>query len=206
MPTEDLLATPTLTHKDMPFVMFDTKPVEDAAKTKAEGQMRYRDQDYAIVTVPGDSKSNSIEKIESFFRKKEEEMKVGRVHPDWIRKWRHDYDLYRKGQEIPLDGTPIKGWKLLSGAQQEDLIRLHIRTVEELANLSDDGMRNYGMGALELKRRAQAWLSQNQTHEAGALKLAELTRENDSLKDQVATLVTNVQELEKALAKKGKAA
>lgn len=204
MPVEDMLATPTLTPKDMPFVAFKTEAVEDPVRTKAEGVMRFRDQDYAVITVPGDTKSNSIEKVESFFRKKDDEMKAGRVHPDWMRRWKHEYELYKQGLEIPVEGTPIKGWKLISPSQQEDLIRMHVRTVEELANLSDDGARNFGMGSAEIKRRAQAWIAQNGSHESGALKLTELTRENDSLKGQVKALAEKLDELEKAMPKKGK--
>lgn len=204
MPVEDMLATPTLTHKDMPFVAFKTEAVEDPVRTKADGVMRFRDQDYAVITVPGDTKSNSIEKVESFFRKKDDEMKAGRVHPDWIARWKREYELYKQGLEIPLEGTPIKGWKLISPSQQEELIRMHVRTVEELANLTDDGVRNFGMGAVEIKRRAQAWIAQNASHESGALKLTQLTRENDSLKGQVKDLAEKLDELEKAMPKKGK--
>lgn len=204
MPVEDLLATPTLTHRDMPFVAFKTEAVEDPVRTKADGVMRFKDQDYAVITVPGDTKANSIEKVESFFVKKEAERQAGRVHPEWIVRWRKEYDLYKQGLEIPVNGTPIKGWKLLSNAQQEELVRMHIRTVEELADMNADAMRHFGMGAQEYKRRAQSWLAQNQTHETGALQLNALQRENDSLKSQVETLMEKMAELERALPKKGK--
>lgn len=204
MPVGDLLATPTLTTKDMPFVRFETQTVEDPRRTKAEGRACFREQDYAVVTVPGDTKANSIEKVDSFFVKKKEELAAGRVHPDWITRWEREYERYKQGHEIPLEGTPIKGWKLITGSQQEELIRIHIRTVEELANLTDDGVRNFGMGAVELKRRAQAWIAQNESKETGAIKLNELSKENDSLRDQVLLLSSKLDELEKAVAKRGK--
>lgn len=202
MAVDDMLATPTLTSRDMPYVRFETQTIEDAQRTKAEGVIRHKDQDYAIVTVPGDTKSNSIEKVETFFRKKQDELHAGRVHPDWLVRWKQDYERYKSGQEIPLEGTPIKGWKLLTGSQQEDFLRMNVRTVEELANLTDDGVRNFGMGAVELKRRAQAWIAQNASKETGALRLTELGRENDSLRDQVLLLSNKIDELEKALSKK----
>jgi hypothetical protein len=201
MPVDEMLATPALSHKEMPYVVFKTETIPDPVRTKTDGVYRCKDQDYAVITVPGD-KGNNIDKIEAFFEKKEQELKIGRVHPEWIRKWRNEYALYQQGQAIPEDGTPIKGWKLITGAQQEEFLRMNVRTVEALANLSDDGVRNFGMGAIELKRRAQAWVAQNGSVEAGALKLAEVTRQVDSLLGQVKALTEKNDELEKAVQRK----
>lgn len=205
MLAEDLVAPTELSDRDKPYVRFETKVLPDPVRTKADGVQRFKNQDFAITTVPGDTKSNHIDKIEAFFEKKTQEMRAGRIRPQWLEDWKRDYKRYQEGQEIPVDGTPIHGWKLLTGAQQEELIRMNVRTVENLANLTDDGIRNFGMGAIELKRRAKAWLEQNESKETGALKLAELSRENDSLRDQVLALASKVEELDKALAaKKGK--
>jgi len=203
MPVDDMLDTPVLHQRDMPYVAFKTETIEDKKRTQEDGVMRFKDQDYAVITPPG-GKGNNIERIDSFFCKMEYDAKAGRVHPDWIRKWRSDYEFYRKGQEIPLDGTPIKGWKLITGAQQEELIRLHVLTVESLANLTDEGMRHVGKGALELKRKAQAWLEQNHGKEAGAVKLASVMRENDTLKETVANLTEKVEQLAKLVESKKK--
>lgn len=201
MAVDELLATPTLTSKDMPYVTFTTETIEDPVRTKAEGRMCYKDQDYAVSTVPGD-KGNNIYKIETFFERKQEEARNGRVHPEWLTKWKHDYELYRAGQEIPEDGTPIKGWKLISGAQQAELLRINVRTVEALANLNDDGIRNFGMGALEMKRRAKAWIEQNQSKEKDTLLLADLMRQVESLTGTVRSLTEKNEELERAVSKK----
>jgi len=203
--TADVIASSQLTSKDMPHVRYDTKPVEDVPRTKADGVMRFKDQDYAVETMPG-AKATNIFKIENFFERKAEELKSGRILPEWLTHWQSTYELYKKGQEIPLDGTPIRGWKLITGAQQEELIRLNIMTVEALAHLTDEGMRNVGMGALTLKRKAQAWIAQNESHEAGAIKLNTLQRENDTLKETVAAMEEKLEALAKQVEqKKGKA-
>lgn len=199
----EVMATPSVTSKDMPFVSFYTETIEDVKRTKAEGRMCFRDQDFALITQPG-GKSNNKERIESFFSKMEAEVKTGRVHPEWIRAWRGNYELYKKGQEIPLDGTPIRGWKLLPGSVQEELIRLNVLTVENLATLPDEGINAVGMGCREWQRRAQSWLAQNESHESGALKMTELTRKMEELAGQVKNLSEKNDELERALAAKKK--
>lgn len=196
----DMMASSVLTSKDMPHVKFDVDTIEDVQRTKEDGVMRFKDQHYAIVTPPG-GKSNNIYKVEAFFKQMKEELKAGRVLPEWIKHWEASYDLYKKGQEIPLEGTPIRGWKLMSGSQQEECIRFNILTVEQLANLTDEGMRNVGMGALQLKRRAQAWLAQNEEKEGGAVKLTALQRENDTLKETVENLSKKVEFLASQLEK-----
>lgn len=196
----DMMASQILTSKDMPYTTWKTETIEDVPRSKADGVMRFKDQDYDIVTPPG-GKSNNIYKAESFFTAMKGELKAGRVLPEWIKHWEASYELYRKGQEIPLDGTPIRGWKLLPGSQQEECIRFNILTVEQLANLSDEGMRNIGMGALQLKRKAQAWLAQNEKNEGGAVKLASLQRENDVLQQTVAGLTEKLEMLAKQVEK-----
>lgn len=203
MQFDDTLSAPVLQARDMPYVTFKTEPVEDAARTKSEARMCFKDQDFAVVTPPG-GKANNTPKIDQFWAWADQELRNGRVKSEWVHKWKSDYDLYRKGLEIPEDGTPIRGWKLLSGAQQEELLRLNVRTVEALANLNDEGMRSFGMGATELKRKASAWLAQNESKEAGALKLAELTRQIESLNGQLLNQLEKTEELEKALASQKK--
>jgi hypothetical protein len=90
----------------------------------------------------------------------------------------------------------------LSGAQQSELLRINVRTVEALANLNDDGIRNFGMGAVEMKRRAKAWIEQNQSKEKDTLLLADLMRQVDSLTGTVKSLTEKNEELERAVSKK----
>lgn len=190
---------------DRPFVAFSTVTREDPKRTKEDGVMRFMDVDYATVTSPG-GKSNTIFKADAFWKWADQEMQLGRCKPDWVGLWKSNYERYKAGQEVPVDGTPIRGWKLISGAQQEELIRFNILTVESLATLSDEGIRNIGMGAVDLKRRAKAWIAQNEGAEASAVKLTQVLRENEQLQGQLKTLTDQVEELKQLIPKKGKAA
>jgi hypothetical protein len=198
---DEMISAPQLLARDMPYVTFKTETIEDPLRTKKEGRMCYKDQDFAVVTPPG-GKSNNTPKIEQFWAWTDQELRGGRVKYEWVMKWKGDYELYRQGLEIPEQGTAIRGWKLLSGAQQEELLRINVRTVEALAELNDDGLRAFGMGAARLKERAQAWLAQNESKESGALKLADLTRELQVLKEQLANEAEKRAELELALSEK----
>lgn len=199
--TVEMLGVPVLKDTDKPFVKFETQTIEDHAKTREDGVPRFKDQHYAICSHAG-GKGNTIMKVENFLKHMAQEAKQGRANPQWVQEWRADYELYKAGQEIPLHGTPIRGWKMISGAKQEELIRLNILTVEALANLTDEGMQNVGMMALELKRRAQAWLAQDEKV-GSAQKLKETQRRCDELEKTVASLQAKLDEWSKDT--KGKA-
>lgn len=199
--TVESLGVPVLKDTDKPFVKFETQTIEDHVKTREDGVPRFKDQHYAICSHAG-GKGNTIMKAEKFLQHMTQEAKQGRANPQWVQEWKADYELYKAGQEIPLHGTPIRGWKMISGSKQEELIRMNILTVEALANLTDEGMQNVGMMALELKRRAQAWLAQDE--KAGsAQKLKETQRRCDELEKTVASLEAKIAEWSKDA--KGKA-
>ena len=84
---------------------------------------------------------------------------------------------------------------MLTPAQVEALVRINILTVEDLAGVNDEGMKRIGMGAVEMKNKARAWLMQ--VNDKGPLtqENAALKRENDSLRGQVTELTRQNAEL-----------
>lgn len=194
---------PALTARDMPYVTFTTETMEDYAASAAKGEPVAIDVDFVKITPPG-SRDVHIQKVEKWLVQLKHDEQNGRVLPQWVQKWKHDYALYQQGKEIPVDGTPIRGWKLLTGAQQENLIRLNILTVEALANIGAEAIAVIGMGAVAMKTRAEAWLAQNQDKVLGAMQLATLKSENAVLADTVKNLTDKVEELSKMVEEKKK--
>jgi len=204
MAVSDLLGAPTLTQRDMPIVKFDTRDEIDRAASKREGRMIHIDRHYAILTPPG-TKDEHPERLPEWWDKAESEVRSGRLKPEWVDYWKSTYEKWKQGQEIPLDGTPIRGWTMLTKAQQENVIGCNILTVEALSQMNSDAMARIGMGALELKRRAESWMLEKECLEAGATKLRDVQRENDTLKATVQNLTEKVAELESAVkTKRGK--
>lgn len=189
---------PTLTVKDMPYVTFKTETLEDYAASKAKGEPVYIDVDFAKITPPG-SRDVHIQKVEKWMEQLKQDEQQGRILPQWVQKWKADYALYRQGKEIPLDGTPIRGWKLLSGAQQETLIYHNILTVEALSQINAEAVAAIGMGAIAMKTRAESWLAQNEDKVSGAMQLSALKTDNAILSETVKNLTAKVEELSKLI-------
>jgi polyhydroxyalkanoate synthesis regulator phasin len=100
---------------------------------------------------------------------------------------------------MPLNGEPIKGWGVISPAQQANLIAINILTVEDLAAVNDEGCRRIGMGAAELRDKAKAWLSQMADKGPLTQENALLKGENVALKGENETLKARVKELSERL-------
>lgn len=196
MPIAEMQESPSLTQKDMPYVAFETRPEENRKKSEELGYVFMEDVHYARITPPG-SRDVHYEKLPAWWMKLDREARSGRLLPQWIDAWKSNYERFRKGQEIPEDGTPIRGWTMITAAQQENLIACNVKTVEDLATLPSEGMGRIGMGALELRRRAESWLAQRDTNGAGATKLAAALRENEQLKATIASLTEKVDALSK---------
>lgn len=140
-----------------PYVKFERRAVEDRTQAIGTGKYGFKDVDVAKITVPGqkDTVDRFVEEWLSDLQKKAED---GRVPPEWPQAFRKSYDFWKSGQEMPLNGTAIKGWPPISPAQQENLIACGILTVEDLAQMTDEAARNLGIGASSLKQKAGAWL------------------------------------------------
>lgn len=184
-----------------PYVTFELRPEEDRAKTIENGYFTTQDVEYALITPPY-SKDRIEKTVKAWFDECEVNVREGRMPQKWFDYWKTGYKAWKEGQEIPVDGQPIKGWRKISPAQEKNLLAIGVRTVEDLAKMNDEGMKRYGMGAQQLKDLAIAELKDPN----------KLANENAALKADLATANERIDALVKRLeaveakAKKEKAA
>ena len=186
----------------MPYVRFERIAVEDPVATREAGHYVARDIDMANITPPY-SKDVMKYKVANWLVQLDSDVNNGRIPVEWLQKYKAAYEAWKKGQELPLEGIPIKGWGVCSPAQQETLIKLHILTVEQLASANEEGLRRIGMGAVDLKNKADAWLKQLKKAGPATIEIAELKKENSSLKASVDSLEKRVAELSRLVDQSG---
>lgn len=69
------------------------------------------------------------------------------------------YDAFRNGREIPLKGTPIAAWAGIIPEQAEVLRQSGLRTIEEVAELTDSALERVRLPNMrELRKQAQLFL------------------------------------------------
>jgi len=179
-----------------PFVRFERIPVENKVRSLEEGRYVAVDVDYVNVTPPF-SKDIFKQKAAAWFEQLERDVQNNRISEAWVLDYKKAYEYWKRGQELPLEGTPIKGWGVISPAQQETLIRMNVLTVEVLAKINDEGIRRIGMGGIDLKNKASAWLKTLGKSGAATLEIAALKKENESLKASLAILESRIDKISK---------
>lgn len=189
------LAEAMVERKERPaYVTFHRVPVEDKNRSAAAGYYVAMDVDYVHIT-PSGTKDVMKFKVPQWFDNMKRDVAMGRMPQQWVDDYKKAYEAWKNGQELPLNGTPIKGWGVISPAQQETLIGLRVLTVEDLASITDEGIRRLGMGAVDLKNKAKAWLSQMDDKGPLTMKVAALEQENAVLRGSVETLERQVASL-----------
>lgn len=116
------------------------------------------------------------------------------------------YERWLKGQETPVDGTPLEAWPGLTKGQVEHLRLLHVRSVEELAAVTDSTLDKIGMGARALRERAKLFVQAKQGSAQLEAALVGVREENDNLKTELAELRALVEDLKPKKGRKAEAA
>ena len=169
-------------------------PVESAQ------QGRYVARDIDMVTVRQIGATDSVVfKVDQWLAQNKLDVQAGRLEETHAAKYEESYRRWKAGQEMPVEGTPVKTWPVISPAQVETLIRAGIRTVEDLAGLNDEGLRKVGMGAVEMKKKAKAWMAASQDKGKLTQDMAALQRTNDQLQNMVTTLTAKVEAMQQEI-------
>lgn len=167
------------------YPFFSVEPVHMENLSEKEGRPIYHDVEMVRIVIAGDNKTEIVRKVKD----------------DDRNRWPQEYAAFKRGEERALTGTPVEEWPAINRSQAMELKHLRILTVEMLAAVPDTALQGIGMGARELRAKAQAFL-------AASKDTAEAQRyaaENERLKDQMADMQRQIRELG-ALLKKDEAA
>jgi hypothetical protein len=122
------------------YARFYYAPVKNEEASAAEGRPVFVDKEFIEIIAAGNSTNI-----------------VGRKATDMDkRRFSKEYSLFKSGDDEQMVGTPLTEVPWITRSQVEELMYRKIRTLENLAELSD-GMIN-APGMYELKRKAEAWL------------------------------------------------
>lgn len=178
-----------------PIVRFERVAVDDTAATKKAGQYVAKDVDYAYITPPF-SKDEVVKKAVSFIEDNARKVSLNQMPRDVADRYKQQYDAWKNGQELPPDGTPIKGWPMISPAQQNMLIDRKIMTVEMLSQANDSALVLIGMGGVAMRNMALNWLAQAKDKGPLTMQMTEVQKENEILKGSIEALTKQVNALQ----------
>lgn len=147
---------------------FFTKAKLNSAKSEEAGRPIYDDVCYVEIMSPG-NKENIIQRPAT-------EMDKAR--------FAEQYKRYLASEEELIEGTPLTMWPGVTGAQAAELMAVGVKSVEQLAGMSDANCQNV-MGIVGLKSRAKQYLEENSAKdkklEAAEKELADLKARLEAL-------------------------
>ena len=163
-----------------PYVTFETRALEDRNASIEAGHFVAKDVHFALITPAGTK--DRIEKIATeWLHDLKEAVQQERFPAEWLDAYNRRYKSWLESREIPEDGSPVVDWPAVSPAQVKMLLDLNIRTVEQLAEATEEALAHMGMGARALKAKAQAWLDSSRGDGKVSAELEQLRQANADL-------------------------
>ena len=167
-----------------PFISFERKAIEDKEKSLKFGRYIAKDVDFVTIHSPY-SRDTVIYPITEWLENSEQKVIRGSLSPEWFEDWKRKHGIWLSRQAVPADGTPVRGWGIISPAKQETVINMDILTVEGI--IKSDKIQLID-GGREIKQKAVTWLQALNDRGPLVQKLAELTAENERLAATVKSL------------------
>lgn len=110
------------------------------------------------------------------------------------------YEAWKKGNETPLNGTPLHAWSGVSREMADALKKFNIYTIEDLADFPDHQMAKLPIPQLrEWRNRAKAWREAQDTNGIGD-KLAARDQAIEEKQGQIDDLQEQMREMQRAMA------
>lgn len=150
-------------------VKFSTEPVFSKRETYfAEGVPKYVDMDFVTITIPGNRDLIIHTPVTDFYA------------------WRfpHEHAAFKRGQEAAVIGTPLEMWPGILASQVAELKHHGIRTVEQIATLSDSSS-GVMRGFYAMKQKAQQFLDDAKDKNATAFVRAQMDEQNERHKAEL---------------------
>lgn len=173
-----------------PYIRFEVGTMEYRDNS---GVSHSRDVEFIKVT-PAGSKDVHEAIADEWIKGKEDLARQNppAYNPEWAQRFRASFDLWRKGMAVPEHGTSIRSWPVASPSEVKRCIDANVLTVEDLAQINEQGIGRLGMGARVLQAKAATWLKERDGPGQAVARVNALEVENEDLKRQLAQMSETV--------------
>lgn len=177
----------------MPHVRFENKDYGRNEEASRRAGRHIPNNAVFIIIHPHGSRDESEHLAEEWIPRKRMEASRGIFPEEWIDKIERIYEAWKKGHELPREGTPVHTWQMASPEQRSRLVALGLTTVEDLSAIPDSGLGEIGLDARNLRDMARAWIAEGQQKGINAQELASAQQK---LRDMEAKLAQRDQVIE----------
>lgn len=164
--------------RNLPIVTFSHEAVEDPHATKREGRPIFQDMEMVKIAFPADRQRTVVRPAHAQWKK------IDGRKVTYAERFPEQYARFKADQPQVVEGTPIAEAPFLSEAWRATCKACQVYTVEQLASLQGQPLKNLGPGALEKQQAAEAYLA----NARGSADQVALAAENARLKETVAAM------------------
>lgn len=164
-------------------VEFFLDKVLQGKESKDAGREIYKDEPHVRIRVAGQDKSDVCREVKE---------------KDKIR-FPEEWSAFEKGMAPPSYGTPVEQWGRITPSLANTLRTINIRTVEDIASLTDAGVNEVGPGGFKLRDDARKFLSLSQAS-ADLSRMEDLEKANKEKDEALRTQAGQLADLESKVA------
>lgn len=114
---------------------------------------------------------------------------------EWANHFRAAYEEWKKGNELPREGTPVKTWQMVTREQANRCHTIGYTTVEDLAQVPDSALGQIGLDGRYLRDLARGWVQEAADKGVNAraiadanVRIEDLERSNAEMRQQMQAL------------------
>jgi len=153
--------------------LFRHHAIKNEAKSASEGRPIYDDMEICEIRFPG-SRSVSVFPATAFSHWRNDPQTGEQTAVTYAERFRRQYQQFKGEQQQTKAGTPLAVAPFLTEARRAELRALNIYTVEQLAAIDGQELKNLGQNGRTLKNMAQEYIVEAKAAAPSAMKAAEV--------------------------------
>ena len=169
-------------------VTFKNLAVENPLKTMEAGRPIFDDVEHCFITAPG-SHDIKVFPANTFARWVGNPFGGGQTKQSYAERFSHQYRQFKAHVAQTKSGTPLDHAPFLSEARRAELKAQNVYTVEALADIEGNELKNLGPGGRDMKNHALEYINESKLAAPTKQMLAEL----EALRARNAVLEEDVQ-------------
>jgi hypothetical protein len=191
--------------KRPPFVMFEEREMGiNPEATERAGRPIPRVVTLACITPHGSK--DRFEKEATVWLKEQREKAMRGDYPlEWVNYFEAHYEAWKKGNELPREGSPTRTWSAVTKEQGLRLCALGYTTIEDVAQIPDTGLGELGPDGRYLRDLAKSWLTESKDKGINARAIADANAKIEQQSQRIESLTQQVQVLTAQLGEPKKA-
>jgi hypothetical protein len=143
---------------DLLLVLFKHHANPNEAKSLAAGRLICDDIEIIEIRSPGNKQTVSVHPANMFSHWATDPNTGGQIKVSYAERFARQYQQFKAQSAQTKAGTPLEYARFLSEGRRAELRALNIYTVEALASLDGQELKNIGQGGRELKNAAMEFI------------------------------------------------